>query len=277
MKRKIILACIIGSFSMAQARTLKEIKDSGVLKIGLREKPTVYLPNSEELQTKIAKYFGKTLSEKLGKELKIEFVVAKSMSELWEDQNQKVRQDDEYTPEFFKKVDVIADVITVNSWRQKKGHAVPFLPIRESFLCNFKESKFTYEKARKDKIALYTVKDSSFHTMFKNEKFEDKDLLFSSDTGKLIPDIEKHNGKACSILDSDFAVYSAQNSKVYFAGPATKDLNKLAWWTSKENKEIIQELDSFWKKNQSEKYWKDEFKATYGLEYGKYISLTGNL
>jgi hypothetical protein len=259
---------------VALAGGLADIKKKKTIVFAMRERDLVYSAKApKQLHNLIAERFAEYLSQKTGVQLKSEIVVAKEMSQFWANDKGEVKQGEEYKPALFSKADVYTDVLTVNAWRQKLAEPVSFLPVRESFMCNFKVSKLDFEKVRADKIKLVTVKQSSFHTLMTSAGFKDEELEFAKDTGGLIPDIEKRSEKACALLDSDFALFKSKTAKATFAGTAGKTTQTLAWWTAKDNADLNKEVQAFWKEFQAGAEWKKLFLEAYGMEFTQYSNI----
>ena len=261
----------------AQARELTDIAQSKTIKVGLRVRDLVYNEKKKELHTRLAEKFAEYLGKKLKAKIKAEIVVSPDMPTFWKNEAGEVKQGESYTPAFFKKVDVYTDVLTINDWRQKLALPVAFLPVKESFLCNFKTKKISLDEVKKQGVKIYTVKDSSFHTLLLKQGYSDGELLFSKDTQALPADTEKHGGQACTVLDSDFALFKAKGTKLTFVGPAVETTQKLAWWTAKESAALNKHVQEFWAELLKSPDWAKSFKDAYGIDYAEYVNIVGNL
>lgn len=279
MKKSILTTVLSMSLLsvVAEARTPEEIKKSGVVKFGLRERDLVYkAAGPKQLHTIVGEAFAEFLSTKFGTKVKVEHVVAKDMATLWKNDAGEVKQGESYTPQFLAQVDVYTDVLTVNEWREKLATPIRFLPTKESFLCNFQTGKLTFAKAKTDKVKIYTVKDSSFHTLLTKAGFEEKELSFVADTQALVPAIEGEKGQACTLLDSDFTLFTSRgNKKLSFAGPAVEKAQALAWWVAKSDTALGALVQEFWTKYQSSPEWTKMFEETYGIPFAKYLVAVG--
>lgn len=264
--------------SVAEARSVGEISKSKELRVGMRDRDIVYHPTgAKQLHTLMAEKFAEYVGQKGGGKVSSKIVVSKDMANYWANDKGEVKQGEEYTPKFFSQVDIYTDVLTVNPWRQKLASPIPFLPIKESFLCNFKAGKMTFARAKTEKVKLITVKASSFHTLITKAGFADVDLQFVGDTGDLIPKVEAAQGNACTLLDSDFALFKSKSSKLIFAGAAGESTQALAWWVAKDNKELGNLAQAFWKDFQKSAEWAKLFKESYGMEFSEYMNTVGSL
>ena len=279
-----VVSCISGclvalalSTAGAEARSLQEIAQSKTLKVGVRVRDLVYSEKKKELHNKLAEKFAEYLGQKLKAKIKIELVVSPDLASFWKNDAGVVKEGESYTPAFFKKADVYTDVLTMTGWRQKLAQPVAFLPVKESFLCNFKVKKINLEEVKKQGIKIYTVKSSSYQTLLLKQGYTESEFLFSKDVQALPADTEKHVGNACTVLNSDFALFNSKSGKLIFAGLAGENMEKLAWWTAKENTELHQYVQSFWTELLKSPEWSKEFKKAYGMEYGEYINIVGNL
>ncbi len=264
--------------NFAEARSVAEIAKSKELRVGMRDRDLVYhSTGAKQLHTLIAERFADYVGKKASNVVVSKIVVSKDMANYWANDKGEVKQGEEYTPKFFSQVDIYTDVLTVNAWRQKLATSIPFLPIKESFLCNFKAGKMTFARIKAEKVKLITVKASSFHTIISKAGFADGDLIFVDDTGNVIPKVETATGNACTLLDSDFALFKSKSSKVTFAGAAGETTQALAWWVPKENKELATLAQSFWKEFQKSPEWTKLFKESYGMEFSDYLNIVGSL
>jgi hypothetical protein len=271
-----VFAAIVGN--VAEARSIAEIAKSKELHVGMRDRDLVYhAAGAKQLHTLVAEKFAEYVGKKSSAAVTSKIVVSKDMANFWANDKGEVKQGEEYTPKFFSQVDVYTDVLTVNAWRQKLATPIPFLPIKESFLCNFKAGKMTFARAKAEKVKLITVKASSFHTLITKAGFSDSELVFAGDTGELIPKVEGTSGNACTLLDSDFALFKSKSSKATFAGAAGDTTQALAWWVAKDNKPLADLAQAFWKEFQKSPEWTKLFKESYGMEFSDYLNTVGSL
>jgi len=262
-------------FNNVYARSLEEIKKSGVVKIGVRERTLVYNAKTKEFHHAIAETFVDWLSKNIKTNLKPEIVVAKSIDDLWKNKEGIVRSGESYSPPFFEEIDVQADVLNFTDWRAKLANPIVYLPTKYSFLCNFKEIKLSYEKMKTDKIKLITEKDSAYHSAVKSIIPENQ-IIFA-----LVKDFSKTTKetkeKACNIINTDTALYEAKTSGLFFAGTAVGKPSVLAWWVSKNHKDTEEKIVEFWKFYKEQPEWLKTFKSTYNIEFKSYLSMLGDL
>jgi hypothetical protein len=263
----------------AQARDIEEIKKSKFLRVGIRDKEILYRPQGpKQLHTILAEKFAEYLGKRLKTPLSLEFVIAADLSTYWKNEAGEVKQGSTYTPRFFSKVDLFADILTMNDWREKLASPVVVLPVKEAFLCNFAASgRITPFDARKYNIRILTTQNSSFHTILKDEGFTEKEITFVKDDGNLIGAVENVSEKACTLIDSDTAIFRAKGTRLVFASPLRDKTQNLAWWTAKKDTHLNKHLHDFWKEFLDSQEWKTLFKETYGVEYAHYIKILGEL
>lgn len=249
---------------------LPAIKARKELRVGMREKDLVYKANGpKQLHTELAE----GLAKKLGVKLKI--VVVKDMKEFWS-KNGEVKQGEEYTPDFFNKVDLYADTLTVNEWRSKLATPATFLHIKESFICNFKNTSKLVERIRAGEIPVYTVQASSYHTLLTKLQVPETSLKMVASTADLAPSVEADPNKVCAVLDSDQAVLKSQG-KVKYSGPATLDNAQLAWWTATSSPKLNAAVNDYFKEIKADKTFDALFEKHYKMPLKIYYDLLTNI
>lgn len=263
-----LLLCLVPA--SAFARPLSEIKSSKTLNVGMREKDLVYRPTGEkQLHQKLVEEFAKDLG------VKVNVLVVKEMKEYWS-KNGEVKQGETYTPDLFKKVDLYADSLTVNEWRVKLANPHEYLDVTESYLCNFQDTNKLADRVKAGEIPLYTVEQSSYHSIIQKMNVPKKSVNFVKATSDLVPAVKAHKGQACTILDSDQAVL-ASGKELKYSGAAVIGKNQLAWWTETNNGELQKSVDSFWEKIKQNKFFHQAFQEAYKTDYKIYIKLLSNI
>lgn len=254
--------------STAQARTLEEIKQSKVIRVGMRTKDLVYSKDKREMQHDVAEEFAKSLG------VKLKIVEVKEMKDFWS-KNGEVKQGEEYTPDLFKKVDVFADVLTVNDWRVKLASPAPFLHIKESFLCSVNKTSKIAERVKTGELPVYTVESSSYHNVIQKLGVPADKVRFVKTTAELVPAIQA-NKDTCVVIDSDQAAIKS-SQELRFAGPAVLDNSELAWWTEKSNTKLNDAIKAFFKTTKEDKRYQELFKKHYKLTFENYYALITNI
>lgn len=266
MRNTLFLFALITS--TAYARSLEDIQKSKVLRVGMRVKDLVYSKDNKQMQHEVAEQFAKDLG------VRLEIVEVKEMKDFWSKKGE-VKQGETYTPDLFKKVDVYADVLTVNDWRVKLASPAPFLHIKESFLCSIARTSKTMDRIKAGEIPVYTVENSSYHTVAQKLGIAKEQLRFVKATSDLIPAIQQ-NPNTCVIIDSDQAAIKS-NQELRFAGPAVLDNSELAWWTETGNTKLNAAIQTFFRTSKENKTYQNLFHKHYKLTYENYYALITNI
>ncbi|BBE30867.1 hypothetical protein OSSY52_10080 [Tepiditoga spiralis] len=282
MKKVLFIIVVLFLSQVFQARTLKEIIDSGYLIIGIRNlrTSTIYQPENKE-NPGFCYELAKTYADYLNVKLKVHIV--NLFSDYWKKDGELIfKSDKNVTPDIYNKVDIVADIITVTDKRKKYVNMIPFAENTE-LLFGRKESNIKkYEDLKGKKVLLlesmsfYTIfidelkkrsirygfnkvyfeKDNSLHYFEKNNVFfKDKVNILLIPQDYTIPKFGFYyqvllKNTDVSILDSFsffpkwFNTYSLkENLKPLF--PERDKIGYLSFCTSYETKELNKSLSNF--------------------------------
>ncbi|BDU51044.1 transporter substrate-binding domain-containing protein [Haliovirga abyssi] len=165
--KKIILILMVLMFSFAFSRDLNEIKKSGYLIIGIRNIPTggIYQPKIKDKQGftfELAESFAEYLN------VKLKLYVVKSFKEYWtKDGEIMFKKNIIGTPDIYKKVDIIADIITVTESRKKLVKMTPFVENVSMFFTRKNEDINNYQDFKGKKII--TMEVFNFYNTIRKE------------------------------------------------------------------------------------------------------------
>lgn len=269
IKCMILLMLVEGSIIFG--RSLKEIKARKKITIGLRVRKNVYKKDTVQLHHQISKDFVKFLEKELSVQLQMEYIIAKTVNEVWQDKSGKVRCGEVYDPQFFSKIDFLADVMTVIPWREKIAKPIPYLQVVEGVICNFEDKGVNWNKLSEEKIPFFVAANSNYHQLLLEKKIPNeliitKDITVNNQHEK----VKKSKGKACTLLNSQTATLNASESRnLFFIGRATDKIKSLGWWTHRDNKELADLIKKFWLTHYKNE-WRKQFKKTYGISLWRY-------
>jgi signal transduction histidine kinase/ligand-binding sensor domain-containing protein/ABC-type amino acid transport substrate-binding protein len=119
-------------------RDLDDIIKSQELRIGVRERPFVYLEGGKE-------QFNYALALAFAKELGVKPVLIKisTFSDYWKNDQGIIEKDAAYTPSEFKNFDIACDVIEPLKWRESKVDILSFFPLVQTIIA-LKETPIQY-------------------------------------------------------------------------------------------------------------------------------------
>ncbi|WGS64022.1 transglycosylase SLT domain-containing protein [Marinitoga aeolica] len=169
MYKKIIFLIVFFTFifSVINARTLKEILDSGYLIIGIRNIPSdvVYqpdIPNKPGFCYELAKSF----ADYLNVDMKIKIV--NYFSDYWTKNGKNMLKNNlSGIPDIYNSIDIVADIITVTDQRKKLVKMIPFIENAELFFTRKSENISSYNDFKGKKII--TAETYNFYTTLINE------------------------------------------------------------------------------------------------------------
>lgn len=262
----------------AKARDLEEILDSGYLTTSLRDRDTVWHPTGpKQLQERIVEIFAENLSRKFKKAIKLKKIIVPDFSTFWKDKSGVVRQGDTYTPAYLSKVDLYADILTVNEWRKKLVLMIPFMPVKELIFCRG-VAAVDIQDLIAQKLYVYSTKTTSFHTLLQAAQFPEKRIIFVRRTGDILPALHQGGKQACAILDSDSGLYQTRRLPgLKMTGVANESISQIGWATARSSGQLAREMREFFRKFQKTKRFKELFQKQYGLSYNDYLKLLTTL
>jgi hypothetical protein len=277
---KILILCMFTLVTVylnpirAEARSLEEILASGYIISSLRDRDTVWHSSGpKQLQEEILELFVLYLTDKYQKTIKLEKDIVPDFSDFWKDKSGKVRQGDTYTPAYMDKVDLYADILTINEWREKLVTMISFIPIREVIFCKGAAARDIQDLIDQN-LYVYTVKNSSYHTLLETADFPEDKMIFISKTGDILQALYSGKRIACSILDSDGGLYQTKRlSGLKMTGMANKQFSQIGWAASRSSEKLAGEIKDFFKTFMKTEKFHDLFEKQYGLSYNSYLRI----
>lgn len=312
MYKKIIflIAFFVFIFNIANGRTLKDIINSGYLIIGIRNIPTdiVYQPeiiNKPGFCYELAKSY----ADYLNVDMKIKIV--NYFSDYWtKDGKNMLKNNISGTPDIYKNIDIVADIITVTEQRKKLVKMIPFIENVELFFTRKDEKINSYDDFKGKKIItaeaynFYTtlinnLKERNLHYIINKINVKDNgEIIYMKPYIKpskddieilLIPEGIKFNrytfyyqvilkNADISIFDSFpffsklFNTYTFKdNLKPLF--PANSNIGYLAFCTSYDTPELSSSLEKFLTTFKSSEKFNLLFKKYMGIDYYDYLEI----
>lgn len=263
----------------ALSRELKEITDSGTLWVATRQSDLVFhsedenkASESHQLHHALLLKYAATIG------VKVQFILIKQVKDYWSDGKGIVSEGNVYSPSLFSKVDLYMDSLTVLDWREKLAKPIPYMSVKEVFLCNFQDEVSIIDEVKKKRIKMYTIGATSFHTILLHLGLTDSDIQFENSMEDVRTKTSEPKERACMVDDSDVALFQAKNNKnLFFVNSPSTNIKQLAWWTANKDKKLHASLTHFWKKIKSDGTWEALFSNSYGMEFSRYIKIISKL
>ncbi len=308
MMKKVLITIMVGIISTTSlmARDWSSIKKSGVLKVSLRESSAITYTekDGDGFAYDMAKDFAKFHN------LKMEFIVVPTFATLWRKDGEILLKNSKIaTPDIYKKVDIVADILTITPRREELIKMTPYLDNVELLFGRHSLSIKSY----KDLIGkrVLTWENMSFYKILKSQ-MDEKNIPYKitnidEDKNKIVlknPKIDKSvvnifllkiNSKissktayhytigdkpytdigindGVSVIASLFAnSYYRENLKPLI--PAQKNKTKLSWGSQKENKILNQKIKEFIEYDKKSGNFSKRFNKYLGMTLAEYYEL----
>ncbi|WP_186646447.1 hypothetical protein [Fluviispira vulneris] len=279
MKKMIFILYLIISFS-ADARTLKEIINSGVIQVAVLnpEKDEFDSTKSLEKNKLLNQFFENYTLKKFNKKITIQFTYVNKFSEFWSNQNGKIIKEKDYTPQLFKKVDAYFEFMSMSDWRTNKAQAIPMFKSNLSLICNFEQKNSDLHNIEQvmevmlDKsVNFVAIKNTKLDNSLERLKIPKNRILYVNSRFGLVKGMLQNSKRECTLAETMLVLNMFTKGKVYFVGNVTPYRNRvLAWWVEKNNAELnnfIKESIPSLKKSEE---WNKMFRDLFGVNYNLY-------
>ncbi len=172
MRERILYVILLVPFlfvysSVLYARDLPEILSSGYINVATRDIGTPIYQSKDKDSPGFCYELAKTFSKSIG--VSLELYIVEKFADYWMKDGKLLLKKRFYlktTPDIYKKVDMVADIITVTKRREELVNMIPFIENTELFFARKGLNIRNYEGLKGHRI--FTFEGSSFFSLLKN-------------------------------------------------------------------------------------------------------------
>lgn len=263
-KRVHILLILLFLFSGAYGRSLDEIKRSGKIYVAFTSTDIKNI--NYDLALEFARYLNVELIE-VPYEWEQVFMLNGSIPE-----NLESNPELQYTPDIFKKADLICSTITVLEWRRRLfGFAETMLSAELLIIHNDEEMPGEYDDLSGKRIALLGNTSHEQHMKEINGTLDEAmELVITGDSEDSKRMLEEGSVYGI-VLDADEALnFIATSEQKYKIALPVSDISRTAWACEKNNP-LIQEVGNFFEAIAGNGVLDELFRKRFGISYSSYL------
>jgi ligand-binding sensor domain-containing protein/serine phosphatase RsbU (regulator of sigma subunit)/ABC-type amino acid transport substrate-binding protein len=267
IKRTIIILLAFCFISLAKGTDLDEIKKRGEIRIAFTS------DDFDNINYPLAVEFAKYLNVKL---IPVEITWDEAFmlnGQIPDDV--KTNPDRTYTPDAFKRADIICSTFTVLDWRKKLFGFAETLHSAELLIINKKEEQPKDFNALIDKSISFQ-RGTTFERHLKeiNNDIGGGIRLNVVESGSEAMDLLLNGQTYGIVLDADEALnFNARSDYKFKIAYPISDVTKTAWAVEKNNNPLIQEVESFFETIANNGVLDEIFSQKFELQYSTYIDI----